>query len=654
MVVRYRFSSGSRPLQAGDELLLYWQRSGIIITAFWLDGSSKKVFLDRELAGFRIPVNILRETEVNREMLLHKSATDALAHLKQYWLVMLLLTAACAARTPMRQMLKLIFSFAGGHAISLMATDVGVPGLFPSIVPPLISLAALLLIAAQVKVNISSGRFWPVLMALGLIHGLGYGGPTFEGSVSLTKIDLVTSRFFYNLIIDMGLILGSIALFGMKHLLKDWKPFRWIRRALVYAGGGLAFALTLMFLPGIFEPASLDNTSQFANLSGNVSLKSKTSNPSRPVEMDDPMMGFITITPFEIRCEWLIRARDFAPITAVDESGAEVLLIENQESFKQDMINRMASETHISADGSELQAGKIRADFVSVGSYGVTTRNHPIPEPLAHAVIGITLAYAVEEAPSEVSVNLSGIPETVSTLPITFSDPWGSTQHSLSSGNTMALWQRRLAGFRRPVIQAVRIEPGSWPLVSMGLLLIALIVAIRRRHGHHAHPGDTVLVTLLATALVFYPFVRVDAPDFISNNIPSEEASSEALHQLLTNIYSAFDYQTEEAVYDQLAISAMGDQLTGIYLEHQSAMELEDRGGARASVDRVDILEIREITTGSEGVMIDASWIVSGSVSHFGHLHYRKNFYNANVFLKTQEGTWKISGMEVLDKERIL
>ena len=83
-------------------------------------------------------------------------------------------------------------------------------------------------------------------------------------------------------------------------------------------------------------------------------------------------------------------------------------------------------------------------------------------------------------------------------------------------------------------------------------------------------------------------------------------------------------------------------------------MELEDRGGARASVDRVEVMEIREITAGSEGMMIDASWIVSGSVNHFGPIHYRKNFYNANVYLQTQEGTWKISGMEVKDNERIL
>ena len=112
----------------------------------------------------------------------------------------------------------------------------------------------------------------------------------------------------------------------------------------------MAFTSMLIFLPGILKPVSLDETSQFANLSGNIGLKTSSSNPSRPIDMDDPMMGFVTITPFEIRCEWLIRVRDFTQVTAVNESGVEFIPIENQESFKMEVMNRLATETHISAD----------------------------------------------------------------------------------------------------------------------------------------------------------------------------------------------------------------------------------------------------------------------------------------------------------------
>jgi hypothetical protein len=79
-------------------------------------------------------------------------------------------------------------------------------------------------------------------------------------------------------------------------------------------------------------------------------------------------------------------------------------------------------------------------------------------------------------------------------------------------------------------------------------------------------------------------------------------------------------------------------------------MELEDRGGARASVDQVSGTEIREVRRQDESIVIEANWMVSGSVNHFGHIHYRKNLYNARVYIQAIEGAWKISGMEVIEK----
>ena len=127
-----------------------------------------------------------------------------------------------------------------------------------------------------------------------------------------------------------------------------------------------------------------------------------------------------------------------------------------------------------------------------------------------------------------------------------------------------------------------------------------------------------------------------------------------AMHQLLVNIYRAFDYRTEEAIYDRLAISATGDQLALIYLQHRSAMEIENRGGARASVDDVEILEIDDIRPWEGGLSLRASWMVSGSVNHFGHIHYRKNQYKALIQLASQDGALKIKEIEVEMEERVL
>ena len=70
-------------------------------------------------------------------------------------------------------------------------------------------------------------------------------------------------------------------------------------------------------------------------------------------------------------------------------------------------------------------------------------------------------------------------------------------------------------------------------------------------------------------------------------------------------------------------------------------MELENRGGARANVDEVDILAINKVIKAEDdGFVADAVWTVSGSVSHFGHTHYRRNRNNALVTFVMDDDSW--------------
>ena len=57
---------------------------------------------------------------------------------------------------------------------------------------------------------------------------------------------------------------------------------------------------------------------------------------------------------------------------------------------------------------------------------------------------------------------------------------------------------------------------------------------------------------------------------------------------------------------------------------------------------------------GEGGFRIDATWTVSGSVNHFGHVHYRQNRYDAALHLLAVEDTWRIRGIEILDERRVL
>lgn len=133
------------------------------------------------------------------------------------------------------------------------------------------------------------------------------------------------------------------------------------------------------------------------------------------------------------------------------------------------------------------------------------------------------------------------------------------------------------------------------------------------------------------------------------------ERTSTILDGLLTNVYRAFDVRDENRVYDRLAMTVTGDQLTQIYLENRKSLEFEDRGGARANVDDLEILSVKGVERGEKGAFIaDTVWTVSGSVSHFGHTHYRRNKNRARVTFVADGKVWKIKDIELIEEERLL
>ena len=107
--------------------------------------------------------------------------------------------------------------------------------------------------------------------------------------------------------------------------------------------------------------------------------------------------------------------------------------------------------------------------------------------------------------------------------------------------------------------------------------------------------------------------------------------------------------------YDRLALTITGEQLSEIYLDTRRALELENRGGARAKIDEVEILNVHSIGQPDDGgFAVDLTWTVSGSVSHFGHTHYRRNRYRAVVVILETGGHWKIRSIQVVEQQRVL
>jgi hypothetical protein len=100
-------------------------------------------------------------------------------------------------------------------------------------------------------------------------------------------------------------------------------------------------------------------------------------------------------------------------------------------------------------------------------------------------------------------------------------------------------------------------------------------------------------------------------------------------------------------------VSVTGETLTDVYLEQRRALEMEERGGAQARVETVEVQDAREIERAGEGFFVRGEWTVGGMVTHFGHRHFRQNRYYARVGIEPVDGTWKIRSIEVLEQERL-
>ena len=136
----------------------------------------------------------------------------------------------------------------------------------------------------------------------------------------------------------------------------------------------------------------------------------------------------------------------------------------------------------------------------------------------------------------------------------------------------------------------------------------------------------------------------------------SEEEAGKVVHSLLKNIYRSFDFREEEDVYDKLAICVDGDILTDIYLKNRKSFEVKQAGGARAKVSQVDILETQimpEQERLNKSLKLKAQWSAVGTVGHWGHIHTRKNVYEALITPQVSDGAWKMTELSLLEETRV-
>jgi hypothetical protein len=363
------------------------------------------------------------------------------------------------------------------------------------------------------------------------------------------------------------------------------------------------------------------------------------------------------VEPFEVRHEVLVRVQDVAREIGISAAASGYVEISVQDVVVRRIADYVGSHSMVEIDGEPANGIVDRVSFMAVDAQGVLPRQSPVRESLDEAFVGVTVVYLTPGMPGEVVLAWDVLAEGAPPIPATVIDPESSRTMALTVEAPALRWTNELLEDPIPTITAVAVEPPTLPLPMLSLALFALAIALAVttvRGGRNATAFAAVRVTLaLALAAATVAQVAIALPASIARTTSSDQARR-VLASVLPNVYRALDFRDEGTAYDRLALTVTGETLSDIYLEHRRSLELEERGGARARVDAVEVQDVRDVRpTEDGGFEATASWTVGGSVTHFGHRHFRQNRYDTRAVVVPVDGNWKIRSIEILEQERV-
>lgn len=203
-----------------------------------------------------------------------------------------------------------------------------------------------------------------------------------------------------------------------------------------------------------------------------------------------------------------------------------------------------------------------------------------------------------------------------------------------------------------PVVDPPEPEFVEIPVASAAFGALAVVLFAAAALGGARKAAVAGLLALVAGGATF-GVARVPYEVGSGGTVTAAEAQR-AFENLHTNLYTAFDFDDREVVYDALASVVGGDHLDRTYGRVFKSLILEDDGGAVTRVTAVRHLDTEVETIGflaeydTDGFVVRSRWQVDGRVTHFGHTHERTQEYEARFAVGDTPDGWRILGDEVL------
>lgn len=367
-----------------------------------------------------------------------------------------------------------------------------------------------------------------------------------------------------------------------------------------------------------------------------------------------PMTGFIYVEPYEVRKEIIVRPKDVQRYVDLGLEGRDTIPVEMQAEVRQKIIDFLSEHHPVTIDGKSAEPAMVRADFLERTLRTSRVIDPPEELDVNAAIMGVKFIYPHESFPDNATMRWDLFDERMQMVPVSAVDPTGPLPQFLEPDYDLLEWQNFIRIPVMPQLAEVMTPPsavaqalyyGRWGLLLIAALLMLWFVRSAMAPTNKlAGIGILTGVGIAVTMGGWWLGGQVRLNDNTTRSVVTG---------VLTNVYRAFDFRAESDVYDVLERSVDGELLRDVYLEMRRGLVLASQGGASARVKDVELVDLQTEPAEDQGIQARATWQVRAAVGHWGHIHERRNEYQADLRLQPIDGAWKLVDVEILDEVRL-
>jgi len=316
---------------------------------------------------------------------------------------------------------------------------------------------------------------------------------------------------------------------------------------------------------------------------------------------DSDLMQFITVEAYEVRIELIARCQTLVKDLNFPLADPAVISPREQQSLIEQAMPYFGRQFTFFPQGVPVPPAGSNGDILRLGAIDSVVAETLVVERLSDAVLGIAYTYPLDASIRNFEFAWNRMPGSAERIPVVISTPAGMQIFEFSDFVLSLDWSAESDSFQLPEIEPLPVRDKTW----------------------------------------------LGRPQL------TRESAKSILTQLIIQIYQAFEYPTEAAIYDSLAQSVTGAELSAIYLEYRARIEAIRRGGPSVRILSVVFEDIGTIRRKDKNFVMEASWRVLGKVRHFGHIHNRMNRYRAALTLTAEDDSWKLLKIEILEESRV-